>query len=356
MPEPSETLSLRHKYQRLSYREKLYIFREFKSKRKTKEEILIQTSISPSTFSIIIKTFERDAWNKAEIYCKVGSKLMQSQYIQHLIKKYIESAKGAYTCRDIQLYVKRTSRIHLEQSQIRNYIRENLNMRYKKCKPRPITLDLERQNLLKMIFSIKIIQKMKERKLLINVDEATIGRNTKSEYSWSERGSSRAIWNIKFSKSASIISWIYSNGLSLNAISDRTITSEIFLEFLESLLCFVIRKSSYKSHQIVLILDNWSIHKTNSVKNWAKNNSIDLFYIPPYTPELACVETYFAILKKRVSQYETNRAVDLKGPEGTKLLNNAMRKMTESEVKGIWKILSKEIYKIIDKAENSLFY
>ena len=170
------------------------------------------------------------------------------------------------------------------------------------------------------------------------------------------RGSSRAIWNIKFSKSASIISWICSNGLSLNAILDRTITSEIFLEFLESLLCFVIRKSSYKSHQIVLILDNWSIHKTNSVKNWAKNNSIDLFYIPPYTPELACVETYFAILKKRVSQYETNRAVDLKGPEGTKLLSNVMRKMTESEVKGIWKILSKEIYKIIDKAENSLFY
>ena len=92
------------------------------------------------------------------------------------------------------------------------------------------------------------------------------------------------------------------------------------------------------------------------MKNWVKNNSIDLFYIPPYTPELACVETYFAILKKRVSQYETNRAVDLKGPEGTKLLSNAMRKMTESEVKGIWKILSEEIYKIIDKAEYSLFY
>ena len=33
------------------------------------------------------------------------------------------------------------------------------------------------------MFSIKIIEKMKERKLLINVDEATVGRNTRNEYS-----------------------------------------------------------------------------------------------------------------------------------------------------------------------------
>ena len=33
-----------------------------------------------------------------------------------------------------------------------------------------------------------------------------------------------------------------------------------------------------------------------------------------------------------------------------------MVRMTEKEIKGIWSNLSNEIYKIIDKAENSLFY
>ena len=123
---------------------------------------------------------------------------MHSQCIQNLIKEYIKSAKGAFTCRDIQQYVKNVSSIHLKQSQIKNYIGDSWNMRYKKCKSRPITLDQERQNLLKIMFSIKIIEKMKERKLLINVDEATVGRNTRNKYSWSDRWCSKSIWNIKF--------------------------------------------------------------------------------------------------------------------------------------------------------------
>ena len=60
MPAPIETLSKRSKIQRLNYSEKLYIYREFKSKRKTKDEILLNTSISSSTFSRIIKTFDRN--------------------------------------------------------------------------------------------------------------------------------------------------------------------------------------------------------------------------------------------------------------------------------------------------------
>ena len=103
----------------------------------------------------------REAWNKTEIYCRLGSKLMHSQCIQNLIKEYIKSAKGTFTCRDIQKYVKNVSSIHFKQRQIRNYIRDSWNMRYKKCKSRPITYDLERQNLLKIMFSIKIIEKIK---------------------------------------------------------------------------------------------------------------------------------------------------------------------------------------------------
>ena len=66
-------------------------------------------------------------------------------------------------------------------------------MRYKKCKPRPITLNLDRQNLLNLMRSIKIIQKMNDRKLLINEDKATIGGNTRKIYLWSDRGSSKSI-------------------------------------------------------------------------------------------------------------------------------------------------------------------
>ena len=99
-----------------------------------------------------------------------------------------------------------------------------------------------------------------------------------------------------------------------NALSDRTTTSEVFKEFLKSLLRFITRKLQYKLNQILLILDNWSINMTNLVKNWTKDNNVDLFYITPYTPEFACVRLTLQF-SKRVSRYESNGTVDLKGAQ-----------------------------------------
>jgi len=55
------------------------------------------------------------------------------------------------------------------------------------------------------------------------------------------------------------------------------------------------------NQQIVIILDNATIHKSRKVKNYLKRHSnIHLFYLPPYSPEYNPVELFWKWIKPKV--------------------------------------------------------
>jgi transposase len=60
--------------------------------------------------------------------------------------------------------------------------------------------------------------------------------------------------------------------------------SQAFIGFLEQLL--------EEYHEIFLILDNASIHKSKKVRQFVeeKSSRLELFYLPPYCPEMNAVE------------------------------------------------------------------
>lgn len=68
-----------------------------------------------------------------------------------------------------------------------------------------------------------------------------------------------------------------------------------FIKFLHQL------HKSCKQKKIVLILDNGSIHKSNKVKKFvAKNDWVELFFLPPYSPEYNPIERFWHWLKQKV--------------------------------------------------------
>jgi transposase len=69
---------------------------------------------------------------------------------------------------------------------------------------------------------------------------------------------------------------------------DRNINGELFAQFLEDL--------PFKKGTNV-ILDNASIHKTNSVLLAAKRKDFYLQFIPPYSPDYNPIENVFGIAK-----------------------------------------------------------
>ncbi len=53
--------------------------------------------------------------------------------------------------------------------------------------------------------------------------------------------------------------------------------------------------------KLMIILDNGSIHKSKKVKAFIKKHSwVELFYLPPYSPEYNPIERFWHWLKQKV--------------------------------------------------------
>lgn len=78
-------------------------------------------------------------------------------------------------------------------------------------------------------------------------------------------------------------------------ILDGTFNGGVFLEFLAQLI-------KYKQQKIFLVVDGHSAHKTKAVKAWLEENKsrIELFFLPPYSPELNAQEYVNQDLKTNV--------------------------------------------------------
>jgi transposase len=78
-----------------------------------------------------------------------------------------------------------------------------------------------------------------------------------------------------------MISALTNQGLLRFEFHDGSINSERFIEF----MCDLIRDAQSK---VFLIVGSLKAHKAMNVQEWlcAHNNEIELFYLPPYSPEL----------------------------------------------------------------------
>ena len=175
-----------------------------------------------------------------------------------------------------------------------------LNFSYKRFKPRPNNIDLKRLEWIRRLFSIKFSQLVDSNTLIINIDESSIGRNTKQNYSWGIRG--HPIETKVISIKGSISQWtaLFSNGNWLSMITSKTFNSECFLLFLKHLIKMINDNNNFGFNKIILIMDNWSIHKWNKVKNLLKEVNLIVFFIPTYSRHLTPIEMFFGLLKKRI--------------------------------------------------------
>jgi transposase len=70
----------------------------------------------------------------------------------------------------------------------------------------------------------------------------------------------------------------------------------VFLEFLKSVL------AKYSQGKIVMILDNSRIHHAKLIQPFLEENKdrLELFFLPPYSPQLNLIEGFWKWLKERV--------------------------------------------------------
>jgi len=75
----------------------------------------------------------------------------------------------------------------------------------------------------------------------------------------------------------------------------RHSNSEAFKLFLTQL------RQRTLDREIIIFLDNASIHKSKKVKQYlARHKNIHLFYLPPYSPEYNPVELFWRWIKRKI--------------------------------------------------------
>ena len=81
--------------------------------------------------------------------------------------------------------------------------------------------------------------------------------------------------------SLNMVSAISNKGHVEFMILDGTFNGGVFIDFLTRLI-------KHKQYKIFLVVDGYSAHKTKLVKTWLEDNKvrIELFFLPPYSPEL----------------------------------------------------------------------
>lgn len=95
-----------------------------------------------------------------------------------------------------------------------------------------------------------------------------------------------------------------------------------------------IRKQNPKEI-IFLLIDNFSSHKADDVKNIAKELNIELCYLPPYSPQLQPIEKVWYKNKRDNMQYKIDKIKNFKKMDKDEKLNKLKEIVEDSFYKTV---------------------
>jgi transposase len=127
---------------------------------------------------------------------------------------------------------------------------------------------------------------------LVFVDEMGSNTSLASLYAWSRRGE-RALAKVprNWGANVTLLASMSAEGMGPSLAVEGSTTREVFEVYLEYFLAPALRPGQ------VVVMDNLSSHKGGRVRELVEERGCELFFLPPYSPDLNPIEEAFAKLK-----------------------------------------------------------
>ena len=180
-------------------------------------------------------------------------------------------------------------------------------MSYKKWTNKPWNVDVSKLSILRYLFSYRIRKKLLGSSLMVSLDETAINHKVANSKWWIKRGYSAELFNSNFIGNWSLIIAIANEASYFGVIVSGKVNSNIYLRFLMNLEKWIETKRSWSSQEVVILKDNWQIHRSKLVWSFMERSQFTYVFIPMYTPEYSPVEKVFAILKSKCRSHRSQK-------------------------------------------------
>ena len=190
----------------------------------------------------------------------------------------------------------------ISQSTLVSRLKDSFGMSYKKSKRlHKSTLEKpgKRRFTLAGAIQVKLIAQNYE---LMFIDEFSLSDRSLKFFGWSEKGKSGYVNSILDSFSMSFFVAFSADRFYGIMGVEGTGNSQKFIHFLSKVLKERMKLSLEEERNLVIVLDNSSIHKTLEVSKFVVGSNIRMLTIPPYEPSLNPVEKFILAVKSKIRQ------------------------------------------------------
>ena len=253
--------------------------------------------------------------------------------IKREVKFYNKNWEFPYTVKDVKQYVDDSMDASFPGKIIRKVMKNDLNLNFKKWKSRPSNFSLTRAKAIRKLFCTHFVNKLGPSTLIINVDESTVSRLSKINYSWSKKGANAELKNIPFSGLASLILAILSNGCWICMLTPSTVNSDIFVLFVDRLKEWIEEWNRFDYANVILILDNWPSHRSFKSKQKLRELGYLVAFLPQYSLHLAPVELAFSIIKRQLKNQTKSRGLNLSEMSNYGEFRRSMKELDKDRVR-----------------------
>lgn len=149
----------------------------------------------------------------------------------------------------------------------------------------------ERDEVARLLFS-DMAQTVSAKHIVV-VDESSTHLDMTSAYARAPRGQ-RAYDQVlrNYGRNASLIAALRLDGMTAPFVVDGSVNTATFEVYIQSFLAPILRPGD------IVVMDNLSCHKTETVRQLIQAHGATLLFLPPYSPDLSPIEQAFSKLKQ----------------------------------------------------------
>ena len=228
-----------------------------------------------------------------------------------LIKEYLHNHSHTITAKEVTFHINQKLQNNFGVDFIRKVMKHHLRLSFKRVKPRPNSINLEKVGSIRKLFAFKFSKLISEDTLIVNIDESSINRRVSTNYTWGIKGFPIECRNSPFAGSVSLVMAICSNGAWISFFINETIDSQHFIWFLKILNQWLDSNNNFGYSKVILMLDNWSFHKSSLSKRLLLKLWYTIVYLPAYSPNFAPIEMWFSMIKKSLSELCKRETINL---------------------------------------------